>query len=32
MAEDREGSKDHPLITRYPGSSIADYEQKEFDE
>jgi outer membrane protein OmpA-like peptidoglycan-associated protein len=31
-AEDREGSKDHPLITRYPGSTIDAYDQKEFDE
>jgi OOP family OmpA-OmpF porin len=29
---DREGSKDHPLISRYPGSYITDYTQKEFDE
>jgi outer membrane protein OmpA-like peptidoglycan-associated protein len=27
-----EGSKDHPLITRYPGSYIAKYLTKEFDE
>jgi OOP family OmpA-OmpF porin len=29
---DRPGSKDHPLITRYPGSYIEEYDQKEFDE
>jgi OmpA-OmpF porin, OOP family len=29
---DVEGSKDHPLISRYPGSYIADYVQKEYDE
>ncbi len=27
-----EGSKDHPLISRYPGSYIAKYLTKEFDE
>ena len=34
MAQDKdaEGSKDHPLISRYPGSYIRDYMQKEFDE
>ena len=32
MAEDAEGSKDHPLITRYPGSTIENYDRKEFDE
>jgi OmpA-OmpF porin, OOP family len=26
------GSKDHPLISRYPGSYIEEYEQKEYDE
>ncbi|HSP86990.1 MAG TPA: OmpA family protein [Ignavibacteriaceae bacterium] len=26
------GSKDHPLITRYPGSYIAYYEEQQFDE
>lgn len=31
-AEDIEGSKDHPLVTRYPGSYIYYYEEKEFDE
>ena len=30
--QDMEGSKDHPLITRYPGSYIAKYLTKEFDE
>ena len=29
---DVEGSKDHPLISRYPGSVIGAYLQKEFDE
>jgi OOP family OmpA-OmpF porin len=29
---DMEGSKDHPLISRYPGSYIRNYFQKEFDE
>jgi OOP family OmpA-OmpF porin len=29
---DREGCKDHPLISRYPGSYIRDCDQKEFDE
>jgi flagellar motor protein MotB len=29
---DVEGSKDHPLISRYPGSVISDYIQKEFDD
>jgi len=27
-----EGSKDHPLISRYPGSVISKYLTKEFDE
>jgi len=31
-AQDKEGSKDHPLISRYPGSVIEGYSQKEFDE
>ena len=26
------GSKDHPLISRYPGSVIKEYMQKEYDE
>jgi len=30
--QDVRGSKDHPLISRYPGSSIKEYSQKEFDE
>lgn len=30
--EDVEGSKDHPLISRYPGSIISGYDVKEFDE
>ncbi len=30
--QDAEGSKDHPLISRYPGSHISGYDQKEFDE
>jgi outer membrane protein OmpA-like peptidoglycan-associated protein len=30
--EDVEGSKDHPLISRYPGSFISYYDVKEFDE
>jgi len=31
-AQDAEGSKDHPLISRYPGSTINEYRQKAFDE
>jgi len=30
--EDKEGSKDHPLISRYPGSFIGEYQVMEFDE
>ena len=30
--QDVPGSKDHPIISRYPGSFIYHYEQKEFDE
>jgi OOP family OmpA-OmpF porin len=30
--EDVEGSKDHPLISRYPGSVITHYLTKDFDE
>ncbi len=30
--QDAEGSKDHPLIKRYPGSIIREYGWKEFDE
>jgi OOP family OmpA-OmpF porin len=29
---DKAGSKDHPLVSRYPGSVIKDYTQKEYDE
>jgi len=29
--DDVEGSKDHPLITRYPGSAIEWYDVQEFD-
>ena len=29
-AQDIEGSKDHPLITRYPGSSIKYFEEQKF--
>lgn len=31
FAQDVIGSKDHPLITRYPNSIIKKYESKEFD-
>ena len=31
-AQDTEGSKDHPLLSRYPGSTINVYGQKAFDE
>jgi flagellar motor protein MotB len=31
-AQDAEGSKDHPLISRYPGSTISHYSEKAFDE
>ncbi|MGD0842287.1 MAG: DUF4892 domain-containing protein [Candidatus Acidiferrales bacterium] len=30
--QDMEGSKDHPLISRYPGTFIKDYVTREFDE
>ena len=30
--EDAAGSKDHPLISRYPGSTLSEYSQKAFDE
>jgi OmpA-OmpF porin, OOP family len=30
--QDAEGSKDHPLISRYPGSIIKNYLAREFDE
>ena len=29
---DLEGSKDHPLVSRYPGSHITEYRTAEFDE
>ncbi len=32
FAEDYPGSKDHPILNRYPGSRIVDYSQREFDE
>jgi len=31
-AQDVQGGKDHPLISRYPGSTIVEYRQKAFDE
>jgi len=31
-AEDVAGSSDHPLLTRFPGSVIAQYDHKEYDE
>jgi OOP family OmpA-OmpF porin len=31
VQEDREGSKDHPLLTRMPNFYISEYEEKEFD-
>jgi len=30
--EDKEGSKDHPLISRFPGAIIKYYDVKQFDE
>jgi outer membrane protein OmpA-like peptidoglycan-associated protein len=30
--QDVEGSKDHPLISRYPGSIITEYVEKEYEE
>jgi len=30
--QDAQGSKDHPLISRYPGSTINEYSHKAFDE
>lgn len=30
--EDAPGSQDHPLVSRYPGSTITEYSQREFDE
>lgn len=32
FAADVEGSADHPLISRFPGSSIMEYQFKDFDE
>ena len=32
QSDDAEGGKDHPLISRYPGSVITHYLTKEFDE
>lgn len=32
QGKDREGSKDHSLISRFPGSIIKHYDMKEFDE
>ncbi len=32
QGSDAEGSKDHPLLSRFPGSVISEYGQKEFDE
>ena len=32
LAQDAEGCKDHPLISRYPGSTINECSQKAFDE
>ncbi len=32
LAQDIEGSKDHPLISRYPGSKISKYKMQSFDE
>jgi outer membrane protein OmpA-like peptidoglycan-associated protein len=32
QGKDVPGSKDHPIISRYPGSYIYHYDQKEFDE
>ena len=31
-AEDISGSSDHPMVSRYEGSSIVDYDFREFDE
>lgn len=31
-AQDAEGSHDHPLITRYPGSTLNEFSEKAFDE
>jgi len=32
QAQDHEGCKDHPLISRYPGSTLTDCLQKDFDQ
>ena len=32
LAQDRDGSKDHPAVGRYKGSYIKEYEQKEYEE
>ena len=32
VAEDISGSSDHPMVSRYDGSSIIDYDFREFDE
>ncbi|MCK5392686.1 MAG: DUF4892 domain-containing protein [Deltaproteobacteria bacterium] len=32
VAEDISGSSDHPMVSRYDGSSIKDYDFREFDE
>jgi len=32
FAEDVSGSSDHPMVSRYEGSSITDYDFREFDE
>ena len=32
FAEDVAGSSDHPMVSRYDGSSITDYDYREFDE
>jgi len=32
LAEDVSGSSDHPMVSRYDGSSIIDYDFREFDE
>lgn len=32
FAEDVAGSSDHPMVSRYDGSSIVDYDFREFDE
>ncbi len=32
VTEDAQGAKDHPLVSRYPGSHISEYQAVEFDE